>query len=126
MTPEQESIVNEVAAWAAKYACIKAMHVYGSIARNEAKETSDIDIAFEYVPDMRSSAMVTCYTSVNAEWENLAALLKNKFGYQPRQTGLSPFFDRYDHKAWAAIRDGREIGRIGKVSLTWTAPKPKR
>jgi predicted nucleotidyltransferase len=123
MTPIQQSILDEIAVWAANYPCIKAMHVYGSIARNEAKETSDIDIAFEYVPNVDSdSAMVACYTKVNAEWDNLAALLKNKFGHQPKRTGLSPFADAYDHKAWTAIRVGREIGRIGKVRLTWTAP----
>jgi hypothetical protein len=43
---------------------------------------------------------------------------------QPKQTGLSPFSDGYDYKAWSYIRNGNEIGRCGKVILTWTAPKP--
>jgi hypothetical protein len=94
--------------------------------RNEAKATSDIDIAFEYVANLVSGGMATCYENVNADWETLADRLKAKFGHQPKQTGLSPYADPYDSKAWAAIRVGREIGRSGKVILTWTAPKPDR
>ena len=100
------------------------MHVYGSIARDEAKEHSDLDIAFEYVADLHSNGMVECYSKANADWEILAAALKKKFGHQPKRTGLSPLAEGYDHKAWAAIREGREIGKSGKVMLTWTAPKP--
>jgi polymorphic toxin system nucleotidyltransferase-like protein len=126
VTPKQQNILNDIAAWAKQYPCIKAMHVYGSVARNEAKATSDIDIAFEYVANLVSGGMATCYENVNADWETLADRLKAKFGHQPKQTGLSPYADPYDSKAWAAIRVGREIGRSGKVILTWTAPKPDR
>ena len=125
MTPKQADILDEIAAWASKYPCIKAMHVYGSIARDEATALSDIDIAFEYVADLHSeSGGVECYTKANADWDALAARLKDRFGHQPRCTGLSPYAAPYDHKAWAAIRAGRKIGRRGKVLLTWTAPKP--
>ena len=126
LTPKQQAILDDIAAWAANYPCIKAMHVYGSIARDEAKPTSDIDIAFEYVANLVSDRMTACYTQVNADWESLAALLKDKFGHQPKSTGLAPLVDQYDHKAWAAIRAGRETGRSGKVMLTWTAPTPSR
>ncbi|HEY1474032.1 MAG TPA: nucleotidyltransferase domain-containing protein [Pseudolabrys sp.] len=119
MTPKQLDILNQIAAWAERYPCIEAMHVFGSIARDDATAASDIDIAFVY----SASAMTECYTKVNADWDNLAASLKDKFAHQPKATGLF-FMDGYDHKAWAAIRAGREVGRVGKVSLTWTAPKP--
>jgi predicted nucleotidyltransferase len=125
MTAKQRDILDYIATWAANYPCIRVMHVYGSIARGEEKPTSDIDIAFEYVANIATEAtMVTCYTKVNDDWESLAYSLQDRFGHLGRVTGLSPYNAPYDHKAWAAIREGREIGRSGKVKLTWTAPKP--
>jgi predicted nucleotidyltransferase len=126
VTLEQDKILKVISAWADKYPCIKAMYVFGSVARNEATATSDLDIAFEYVSEVRSyeSNAVGCYTTVNDQWEQLVEELKQICRYQPSQTGLSPFSDSYDHKAWSYIRNGREIGRYGKVILTWTARKP--
>ena len=114
MTPKQQSILEHVAAWADHYPCIKAVHVFGSIARGDEKPTSDIDIAFEYVASIRSNnAMVACYTQVNTDWDDFAAALKGKFGHQPKCTGLF-LAGGPDDTAWAAIRAGREVGRIGQ------------
>ena len=122
LTPKQHAILDAVASWAANYPCIKLVRVFGSIARNEEAAESDIDMAIEYVEKLHSDmAWTACYTQVNGDWENLAASLKDKFKHQPKIVGLFP---PYDHKAWAAIRAGHEIGRSGKVALTWTAPKP--
>jgi predicted nucleotidyltransferase len=121
LTTKQKAILDHVGAWAATYPCIKVMHVFGSIARNEETAESDIDIAIEYVENLHSDmALTACYAQVNGDWESLAASLKVKFGHQPKIAGLFP---PYDHKAWAAIRAGREIGKSGKATLTWTAPK---
>src|SRR6266700_2722522 len=107
LTSKQQGILDAIAAWASNYPCINTIHVFGSVARNEAHHASDLDIAFEYVPELNSDdAMVECYTKVNTDWENLAASLKEKFGHQPTQTGLSPFACPYDEVAWRAIRDG--------------------
>jgi predicted nucleotidyltransferase len=123
MTPKQRDILDYIATWAATYPCIRVMHVFGSIARGDEKPTSDIDIAFEYVANIeKTQAMVTCYTQVNEDWDDLAYSLQKRFGHLGSVTGL--YLKPYDHKAWAAIREGREIGRRGKVNLTWTAPKP--
>jgi predicted nucleotidyltransferase len=123
MTPKQIGILSHVAVWAASYPCIEVVHVFGSIARDEPNP-GDIDIAFEYVESVRSDpAMVTYYTNVNEDWDNLVELLLGKFGHQPRATGLFPFNEPYDHTAWSAIGAGRKIGRIGKAIMTWTAPK---
>jgi predicted nucleotidyltransferase len=123
LTATQNAILDHIAAWATNYPCIKLMHVFGSIARNEATAHSNIDIAIEYVANLDSlasdTAMTACYTRVNEDWESLADSLKVKFGHQPKCVGLFP---PYDHKAWSAIRGGREISREGKVALTWTAP----
>jgi len=121
VTPKQRDILEHIAGWAAKYPCIKAIHVFGSIARQEEKPTSDVDIAFEYVPEIESdSDMLTCYTNVNADWEAFAYSLRDRFGHLGSATGLFP---PYDRAAWAAIRTGHEIGKVGKVRLVWTHPK---
>ena len=124
MTPKQQGILDAIATWANRYLCIKQIHVFGSVARNETHDASDLDIAFEYVADiMADDAMVDCYSRVNTDWGKLAESLKEQFGHQPKETGLSPFACPYDEVAWRAIRGGREVGRNGKVVLTWTAPK---
>jgi predicted nucleotidyltransferase len=73
VTLEQDKILKVISAWADKYPCIKAMYVFGSVARNEATATSDLDIAFEYVSEVRSydCNAVGCYTTVNDQWEQL-------------------------------------------------------
>ena len=127
MTPKQREILGTLAVFASTYPCIKTIHVFGSVARNEAHSASDLDIAFEYVSDIKSSdTLMECYVRVNADWDKHAALLKEKFGHQPKQTGLWPYAGPYDEVAWRAIRNGREVGRNGKAVLTWTAPKPNK
>jgi predicted nucleotidyltransferase len=124
LTPKQTAILTEIAAWAEAYPCLAKVHVFGSIARDEATANSDLDIAFEYVPDIgQGHANTECYTQVNADWENLAEMLHKKFGHQPRCTGL--FAPPYDVEAWRAIRAGHEVGRCGKAMMTWTAPQAK-
>jgi predicted nucleotidyltransferase len=124
MTPKQRDILDYIAGWAAKYACIKVLHVFGSIARGDEKPKSDVDIGIEYVGNIESdSDLVDCYTKVNDDWKAFAYSLRDRFGHLGRVIGLSPFVEPYDHKAWAAIRAGREIGKSGKVRLVWTKPK---
>jgi predicted nucleotidyltransferase len=123
VTPKQVGILSHIAAWAASYPCIHVVHVFGSIARNQATPISDIDIAFEYVANIdKDSALVASYTKANEDWDKLVEDLKSKFGHQPSITGLSPFNAPYDYTAWRAIRAGRQIGKIGKAIMTWTEP----
>ena len=100
--------------------------MFGSVARSEESQTSDLDIAFEYVPELRTigTASAECYAKVNTDWESLAETLQKRFGHQPKCTGLSPLNQPYDRKAWQYIRGGRELGRCGKAVMTWTDPKP--
>jgi predicted nucleotidyltransferase len=71
---------------------IHVVHVFGSIARNQATPISDIDIAFEYVANIdKDSALVASYTKANEDWGKLREDLKSKFGHQPSITGLSSF-----------------------------------
>jgi predicted nucleotidyltransferase len=125
LTPKQTAILTEIGDWAEGYSCLAKVHVFGSIARADDTAKSDLDIAFEYVPDIgEGHANTACYTRVNADWESLAEALGREFGHQPRCTGLS-FADPYDVEAWRAIRSGHEVGRCAKAVMTWTAPKPK-
>src|SRR5262245_38039439 len=126
LAEKQRAILHEIATWAENYSCISKMHVFGSIARDEATTASDLDIAFEYVSGIREKhTTVECYSNVNKDWEEFAERLQEMFGHQPRATGLAPLSMPYDVKAWCAIREGREIGRSGKAVMTWTARKPK-
>jgi predicted nucleotidyltransferase len=126
LTQKQRDILNAIAAWADCYACIETIHVFGSVARSDEGQASDLDIAIEYVAELRAADRMTvaCYTKVNADWESLAEALQRQFGHQPKRTGLSPLSEPYDFKAWQYIRPGHEIGRCGKAVLTWTDPKP--
>jgi hypothetical protein len=82
MTPKQRDILGAVAAWADEYPCIQAIHVFGSIARDEAGKESDLGIAFEYVPGIRGDdhEAVECYTKVNGDWESFAERMRMILG----------------------------------------------
>ena len=118
---KQRDILDHIATWAAKYPCVEAMHIYGSIARGEEKPTSDIDIAFKYFANFEAEHMVTGYTKANDDWDDLSKSLLDRFGHLGRATGLC--HQPYDYIAWAAIHKGWHIGRRSKVTLTWTARK---
>jgi predicted nucleotidyltransferase len=51
----QRQVLEEAAAEAAKWECIAAIGIYGSVARGDETLTSDIDVAIEYVPHWQSS-----------------------------------------------------------------------
>jgi predicted nucleotidyltransferase len=124
VTPKQAAILTDIGNWAEAYPCLAKVHVFGSIARDDDTANSDLDIAFEYIPEVAEGhANTACYTQVNEDWDALAEMLRRKFGHQPRCTGL--FVVPYDVEAWRAIDGGHEVGRRGKAVLTWTAPKPK-
>jgi len=60
---QQIQVLKTVAEWADQFTCIRKIHVFGSFARGE--EFSDIDIAVDYIDDVRELKAVQCYTEVN-------------------------------------------------------------
>src|SRR5262249_1846080 len=70
---QQIQVLKTVAEWADQFTCIRKIHVFGSFARGE--EFSDIDIAVDYIDDVRELKAVQCYTEVNKSSTDLDRLL---------------------------------------------------
>ena|SRR5215467_1599076 len=122
---QQTQVLKTVAQWADRFTCIRKIHVFGSFARGEEK-CSDIDIAVDYTDEVRELKAVQCYTEVNISSADLEETLRKIVSVQVGWTGLDVLrTQKYDHKAWEAIKSGRVTQCCGKAQLVWTEPKPK-
>ena len=124
-TPIQQiQVLKIVAEWAARFTCIRKIHIFGSFVRGE--KFSDIDIAVDYIDDVRELKAIQCYTEVNTSSADLEKTLRMVVAVQVGWTGLDVLrTKKYDNTAWEAIKSGRVIQSCGKAQLVWTEPKPK-
>jgi len=83
---QQIQVLKTVAEWADQFTCIRKIHVFGSFARGE--EFSDIDIAVDYIDDVRELKAVQCYTEVNKSSTDLEKTLSKMVSVQVGWTGL--------------------------------------
>jgi len=83
---QQIQVLKTVAEWADQFTCIRKIHVFGSFARGE--EFSDIDIAVDYIDDVRELKAVQCYTEVNKSSTDLEKTLSKIVSVQVGWTGL--------------------------------------
>ena len=121
---QQIQVLKIVADWADRFTCIRKIHIFGSFARGE--KCKDIDIAVDYIDDVRKLKAVQCYTEVNTNSADLERALRKVVSVQVGWTGLDVLrTKKYDHTAWEAIKSGRVIQACGKAQLVWTEPKPK-
>ncbi len=123
-TAKQTEVLQIAAAWANKFPCVRNLYIFGSFARG-APAPSDIDIAIDYVDDVRKRLAAQCYTDVNRASMELEQSLYRILLVPIGWTGLAVFSEGYDEKAWAAIREGRLVQSCGKAQMIWTKPKPK-
>jgi predicted nucleotidyltransferase len=121
-TAKQIEVLKIAAAWANKFPCVRTLYFFGSWARG-APAPSDIDIAIEYVDDVRKRLALRCYTDVNVSSAELELSLRTILPVRVGWTGLAVLSEGYDEKAWAAIRAGRLVHSCGKAQIIWTEPK---
>lgn len=121
-TAKQIEVLKIAAAWANKFPCVRTLYFFGSWARG-APAPSDIDIAIEYVDEVRKHQAHQCYTEVNTSSEELEQSLHTILPVRVGWTGLDVLGAGYDETAWAAIRAGGLVHSCGKAHMIWTKPK---
>ena len=86
-TPIQQiQVLKILAEWADRFTCIRKIHIFGSFVRGE--KFSDIDIAVDYIDDVRKLKAVQCYTEVNKSSTDLEKTLSKIVSVQVGWTGL--------------------------------------
>jgi predicted nucleotidyltransferase len=122
LATQQIQVLKTVAEWADRFTCIRKIHIFGSFARGE--KFGDIDIAVDYIDDVRELKAVQCYTDVNTSSADLEETLSKVVSVQVGWTGLNVLrTKKYDATAWEAIKSGKVIQCCGKAQLVWTKPK---
>jgi hypothetical protein len=125
LTDKLREILDEVDAEAAKYDCIAALYIFGSIVRGDYTPTSDVDIAVEYMPLAEIAALDD---GSYERWQEAAEGWRQSFG---RRIGREVHLDQLhiadpQSAAWQAIDRARAspVASKGKAVMVHTPPKP--
>jgi predicted nucleotidyltransferase len=128
LTDMLRTILDEVAAEAAKHDCIATMYIFGSVVRGDHSSSSDLDIAVDYVDP--TSSPTTEWTESYTRWqgtaEKWALALGSMIGRKVSLHRMFHLFDRED-AAWPAIDEARKCPAAtkGKAIMVYTPPTPK-
>lgn len=107
---------------AESYICLKAVYVFGSVARGDAHPGSDLDLAFEYIGELeRDNEAMESFSDFQKHIEGRKKLLGRIIG-RP----VSPHRAVHDYRgedgAWPAIQEAARhpVARLGKVTVAAT------
>jgi hypothetical protein len=126
VNPLQGRILLLASEFAGRFPYVKAVHVFGSVARGATDEAGDVDLFFEFADDFRPLAgtrEVETHTRFHGDlraWREWATQILGKpvkeccidYGYP-------------DKDIWDAIRAAPVIASCGKALLVPTAPVEK-
>jgi predicted nucleotidyltransferase len=118
----QQTILQECAGWVQTHPCVKAIYVFGSIARGDYRADSDVDIYVETA--IAGYEMVEDFTNLHQEAVGFAGLLGGEIEREGHLHGMV-LSEPTDH-AWPAIQAASlaPMGQLGKAMLAAT-PKIK-
>jgi predicted nucleotidyltransferase len=125
MNELQRHVLEEIDAFAAMYPAIKALYLFGSIARGDEWPDSDIDIAIEWAAGYRTEPeLMISYANFQPEGLKWGDRIAAKFGRPVSFIRHSIY--HLDDAAWPAILEAARVplAVIGKAIMVWTAPKP--
>jgi predicted nucleotidyltransferase len=122
MAELQRAILEECAEWVEPHPCVKAVYVFGSIARGDYRADSDVDIYVETA--ITGHEMVQDFTDFHEGADGFAILLGGKIGRDVHVHGMV-LSEPTDH-AWPAIQAASRtpVAQLGKAMLSAT-PKIK-
>jgi predicted nucleotidyltransferase len=119
-------LLEQVAAWADEFLCIEEVWVFGSFARGDHHDGSDIDIGVKLV-ELRGEPVLLSYQRLhesNREWR---LALGQRFGHRIELHGIN--VGEPDGPALAAVPAARNdpercVPYKGKVFALVTCPRP--
>jgi predicted nucleotidyltransferase len=124
MNTKQKLALDLIARWADRFECIKAVVIYGSVARGDERPDSDLDVDLEFVSDLSGTGMPTSYTDAQWSFNELHEDISREIGHTLQLSNY--VIGRHDHVARAAIAGGTEIGVLRKARIVATSPRPSK
>src|SRR5262245_39870842 len=125
ISAEQQKVLEIVSAWANRYACIKTVTIFGSVARGDARPDSDLDLYVGLVDHLASDrTLVEAYTQFQTDIKQSKCDLAALTGRQVSPHGGLVRDWRGEDGAVAWIRDGTVIAQLGKAIIVATQRKP--
>jgi predicted nucleotidyltransferase len=122
MNTKQELVLDLIARWADRFECIKAVVIYGSVARGDERLDSDLDVDLEFVSDLSGAGMLTSYTDAQRSFDELDKDVSRAIGHALQLSNY--VIGRQDNVARTAIAQGREIGALRKARIVATSHRP--
>ena len=120
MTNElQDRTLQILSEFAERFTCIKAVHLFGSVARGATDEAGDVDLFFEYADDMNvSDAQIGSFTKFQCELKQWQLLATQTLG-KPVEPCCT-YYGKRDEAIWQAIKDTPPIASLGKAFIVPT------
>jgi hypothetical protein len=97
--------------------------IYGSVARGDEGQTSDLDVDLEYVSDLTAPGMARSYKEAQDSFDDLCEEIFREIGHRLQLSNYVKHLVDVDARGW--IKCGTEIGSAGKVRMVATPTKPK-
>jgi Polymerase beta, Nucleotidyltransferase len=120
LNSKQRIALDLIAHWASRFDCIKAAVIYGSVARGDENQNSDLDVDLTY-SDLSAPGMTDSYTCAHQSFDKLREDILCATGHPLRLSNYANH--KYDHVPRDEIAHGTEIGVCGKARIVVTSPK---
>jgi predicted nucleotidyltransferase len=124
----QARVLEHVAAFAARYPCVTALYIFGSVARGETASAEDVDLAPDFLPlDVMARDCADSFTAFQAEFKDWELASSELFA-RPFRFARSHFTDRDDEPWWVAVKEAGKspVAVVGKAIMAATPRhKPK-
>ena len=115
----QRATLLHVAEFARPFPCIKAVHIFGSVARGATVEANDIDLFFEYADGHSiTTEHVATFTDFQDKLENWRQAATKLLGKPVKP--CCTWYGQPDIDIWEAIKNTKPIAVSGKAFLTPT------
>jgi len=119
----QTIVLNECADWADTHPCVKAIYIFGSVARGDYRPDSDVDIYVEVALE-DNHEMVQDFTDLHGEADGFSITLAAKVRRDIHVHGMRAGVQT--DAAWPTILTAYRSAVVvrGKASLVETPMKP--
>ena len=112
----QQRTLEALAEFAANFACIDTVYLFGSVARGGTANANDIDIYFQYVSDLTQN--VRDFDKFQGHLDDWTIEVSERLCRRVRP--CCTWYGQRDHEIWQAIQATPVTVRIGKAAMVGT------